>query len=244
MKSLYGARTDLLTRETKGIVTASNDSAFDHALVDAMFDRSMRVGPEPVRLILTACDPNGGGSSAMALVSLTMIRGNMIVLGVDAASVRGFDEIRTALLKHVTGLLRAHACAVLWFAPENNLGSESSHMAAMLRKMSRCHCLTEPGKPNVQGVRTTQERKKLYVGELERHMRCQSIGIAQGCIASRLTLETLKSQMKSYKKIVNHSARGMSSVSYSGKAGGGNDDLAVAIGLGAYWLTQKVMGLA
>ncbi len=234
----------MLTRETKGIVTSDNDSAFEHALVDAMFERGIRVGPEPVRLILTACDPNGGGSSAMALVSLAMVRGQMAVLAVDAATVRGFEEIRQALLQHVTALLRAHTSAVLWFAPENNLGSEASHMAAMLRKMSRCHCLTEPGKSNVQGVRTTQLTKKLYVGELERHMRCESIGIAQGCLASRATLEALKSQMKQYKKIINHSARGASSVSYSGKGGGANDDLAVAIGLGAYWLTQKIMGLA
>ena len=161
-----------------------------------MFERSIRIGPEPVRLILTACDPNGGGSSALALVSIAMVRGQMAVLAVDASTVRGFDEIREALLKHVTALLRAHASAMLWFAPENNLGSEASHMAAMLRNISRCKCLTEPGKANVQGVRTTQMTKKLYVGEVERHMRCESIGIAQGCLAHRGTLEALKSQLK------------------------------------------------
>ena len=238
MASLYGNRKDLLARETRGLITSDNDTAWDHDSIDAFFERRVPIST-PLQLVLTACDPNGGGDSELALLSVAMQRGMVVVVAVETAKARGFDDIKSALTAHITRLLREHPSAIVCFAPENNLGNEAAHMAHMLRKIARVHTIVEPGKAQIHGVRTTQERKKLYVGEIERCFACESIAFAQRCLMTGSARDSFKAQMKAYKKIKRTNVKGQVSISYSGK-GSGNDDLAVCIGMGVYWLMQKV----
>tara|TARA_Y100000592_G_scaffold68990_1_gene107240 strand:- start:168 stop:401 length:234 start_codon:yes stop_codon:yes gene_type:complete len=63
MQSLYGNRQDLLAREVRGEITADADSVFMHDQVVAYFARTIQL-TQPVRKILLAVDPNGGGAAS------------------------------------------------------------------------------------------------------------------------------------------------------------------------------------
>ena len=69
MQSLYGNRQDLLAREVRGEITADADSVFLHEQVLAYFNRTIQL-TQPVRKILLAVDPNGGGAASGALNTL------------------------------------------------------------------------------------------------------------------------------------------------------------------------------
>ena len=92
----------------------------------------------------------------MCLITLTFYQGNLTVLAMDAEAVRGHEEIRALLIKHVNAVLRTYPNAQVALAVENNLGNEASHMREMMRKHQRVKCLYEHA--GLAGVRTTAAR--------------------------------------------------------------------------------------
>ena len=238
MQALYGSRTDLLNREVKGLITDNKDAVYEQAGVDRAMQRELVVDRNAVHSALIACDPNGGGTSEMCLITLTFYQGNLTVLAMDAEAVRGHDEIRALLIKHVNAVLRTYPNAQVALAVENNLGNEASHMREMMRKHQRVKCLYEHA--GLAGVRTTAARKELFVGELERHFATNTLGFAAGLLGKGKK-DTLRTQLLNFKKITRTNVRGMTTFSYTGK-GAGPDDMALTLSLGAYWLVQLMQG--
>lgn len=238
MQALYGSRTDLLNREVKGLITNNKDAVYDQDMVDRAMKRELVINTASVNSVLTACDPNGGGTSEMCLISLTFYQGNLVVLAMDAEPVKGHAEIRTLLVKHVNGVLQTYPHAEIALAVENNLGNEASHMREMMRKYHRVKCLFEHA--GLAGVRTTAARKELFVGELERHFATNTLGFASGMLGKGRK-DTLRTQLLNFKKITRTNVRGITSFSYTGK-GAGPDDMALTLSLGAYWIVQLMQG--
>lgn len=94
----------------------------------------------PAKYIFLGVDPNGGGSSDMAIVTMTMIENNVIITGMETHPARSHDEIEMLLLQHVRAL-RGHPDlkdAWIIFFPENNLGQEVSSPMSITQQWTKC----------------------------------------------------------------------------------------------------------
>lgn len=243
VKALYGDRKDLLMRESMGIVTEDQSSLFRAQWVDDFMESVMSMPTEP-RFVLVACDPNGGGDSHMAIVSVTFVQGSMVVLGLDSHPVRGHDEVEILLMAHMNGLQSKYTNSWFIFVGESNLGQEADHMRHMLRKEGHVFCVTEGG---LAGVRTTSKRKELYAMELCKFMSQSAMKhtgpdlVVQNPLnSSSKPLDDFKQQLMGFRKIILHSKTGRSEarVSYTGKSQGAQDDLVVTASIAAYWGVQ------
>ena len=111
------------------------------------------------KYVFIGCDPNGGGDSEMCVFSVSMEAGQFVIVGIESHHTKGYGEIRSLLVTHVTALRRVFKSAHFIFIPESNLGLEASHMHHMLQSQPRLTSLMERGEP---GVITTHKRKELY----------------------------------------------------------------------------------
>ena len=255
VKALYGDKQDLLMRESVGAVTEDQSSLFPSHWVERTMENFITLGQGHVPYIIVACDPNGGGDSQMALVSVTFHQGKMVFLGMDSHAVRGHDQIEVLLLAHIKALQSAWPSAWLIFVAESNLGQEADHMCTMLRGKGRIYCVRENG---VSGVRTTNQRKELYSMELCKFMSQDGVAIHeplmvenpfQGNTRRHDVLQLLRKQLMGFRKIVIKSTSGRSEprICYTGKAQGAQDDLVITSTIAAYWgvqfLTQRIPGV-
>lgn len=120
VKAIYGDKTDLLKRESMGIVTEDMQSVFKEKFVNAMFDKkrySLRKIPTYVFL---SVDPNGGGSSQMGIVSLVVEYNCIIIVGIDTFCCKGHESINKLLTAHVERLRARPELKDAWiiFIPE------------------------------------------------------------------------------------------------------------------------------
>jgi hypothetical protein len=246
VKSLYGDRKDLLMRESVGAITEDQSSLFPMHWVERVFANPCTLQPADVRHLCVAVDPNGGGSSHMAIVTSVFLRGRMVIVGLESHPVRGHDQIETLLMAHVRKLRELWGNAWIIFFAESNLGQEADHMCYMLKDMSFVHCVSEDG---LSGVRTTNKRKELYAMELSKFMSqdacciCDNLCVENpfgGADARHRATEELRKQMAGFRKIVLKSTTGRSEarVCYTGKSQGANDDLIITLSICAYWGVQ------
>jgi len=250
VKALYGDRKDLLMRESMGIVTEDQTSLYRKVWVDEFMHNITVVRTPMPRFILVACDPNGGGDSNMAIVSVTFRSGSMILVGLDYHPVRGHDEIEVLLMAHVHELQNRYPDVWFIFVGESNLGQEADHMKHMLRKEGNVYSVTEGG---LAGVRTTQKRKELYAMELCKFISQSALAHTgeNMVVVNPLkevspadlregAMEELRKQLLGYRKIVLHSQTGRSEprISYTGKSQGAQDDIVVTMTIAAYWGVQ------
>ena len=257
VKALYGDRKDLLLRESVGLVTEDQSSLYRETWVTDFMSAVTTL--EKPRFILVACDPNGGGDSNMAIVSVTFSRGSMVLVGLDNHPVRGHDEIETVLLAHIAGLQVLFPDSWLIFVAGSNLGQEADHMKFMLSTNANVYSVMEGG---LAGVRTTNKRKELYAMELCKFLSqhaMQHIGDDVVCENPlrpgskedllKSTMSELKKQLLGFRKIVLHSQTGRSEprIAYTGKSQGAQDDLVVTATIAAYWgvqfMTQRIQNV-
>ncbi len=259
VKALYGDKKDLLMRESMGIITEDQTSLYRKAWVDHFLESPVSLAEPSPRFFLVACDPNGGGDSNMAIVTVTFRHGSMIVVGLDYHAVKGHDQIKQLLLAHVRALQHLYSDAWLIFVGESNLGQEADHMKHMLRHESNVYTVCEGG---LAGVRTTQKRKELYAMEVCKFISQEAMMHTGNALISvnpfkdntkselqKQALDELEKQLLGYRKIVLHSQTGRSDarISYTGKSQGAQDDLVVTLTIAAYWgvqfMTRRITGL-
>ena len=256
VKALYGDRKDLLLRESVGTITEDQSSLFTMPWVESMMSSNVTLNHSLVPYIIVACDPNGGGDSQMALVSVAFYRGQLCIVGLDSHAVRGHDEIETLLLAHVGALRNQWPASWFIFIGESNLGQETDHMRHMLRSHGYVYCVCENG---LAGVRTTNKRKELYAMELCKFVSQEACVLESTLVVanpfmsvserSAATCDALRKQMIGFRKLVLQSTSGRSEprVSYTGKAQGAQDDLVITLSIAAYWgiqfLSKRIPGV-
>jgi hypothetical protein len=251
IKAIYGNKVELLQRESMGLVTEDMQSVFKSKYVNKMFDRDPYTISKEPSFIFTATDPNGGGSSDMAIVSIILEMNKICIVAMDSAPVKGHEEIEKLLKAHIEGVRRMPRFKDAWivFIPENNLGHEASHMAFMLRPYRRVYTLTEKG--GIIGVNTNAVRKELYSMETVRYLCQESILFWEHLVVSnpngganekQRVMEDFKEQLMAFKRVIVHPQRGFAlpKIHYSGKAKGGRDDLVMSLMIGLYWATEFV----
>jgi len=249
IKAIYGNKIELLQRESMGLVTEDMQSVFKQKYVNLLFNaQKYSLAKEPA-FVFIATDPNGGGSSDMALVSIVIEYNKICIVGMDSAPVKGHEAIEKLLKAHVEALKRKPQFKESWFVfiPENNLGHEADHMAYMLRPYRRIYTLTEKG--GIIGVNTTAVRKELYSMETVKYLCQESIRFwdqmvvanpGGGANEKERVMEDFKEQLLSFKRVIVHPERGFSlpKIHYSGKSKGGRDDLVMSLMIAIYWTTE------
>lgn len=252
VRQIYGDNSADMLRESMGVTTNDSSCVFDDKWLNVFTSRAPYTPKNTPSYIFVAVDPNGGGNSQMAIVTLYMDSNNFAVCGIESHDVKGYGEIRTLLEAHVRAIRAVYRSGYIIFIPESNLGHEASHMTHMLRDVPNCRALMENGEP---GVITTHKRKELYTnmaverfaGEgiwyADRFVCANPFGDANGREAR--VKRMFRKQLGGFSKVV--IPRGgkdysKPKVTYSGKAAGANDDLVMCFVIGLYWSVQFMTG--
>ena len=176
VRAIYGDKTDLLQRESMGVITNDLQSVFKQKYVDKLFQKPRYDLKKTPPFIFCCCDPNGGGSSQMALVSIVVELNKVIIIAMDSHPVKGHDQIQNLLIGHIEGIRQKNIFKDSWiiFIPEANLGHEADHMEFMIRNYRRVYTVRE--KERI-GIMTTNVRKELYAMETTRYLSQHAIDI-------------------------------------------------------------------
>ena len=249
IKAIYGNKIELLQRESMGLVTEDMASVFKQKYIDIMYNATPYTLSKEPSFVFCATDPNGGGSSDMAIVSIVIELNKICIVGLDSAPVKGHEQIEALLKSHIEGIRRQKKLKESWiiFIPENNLGHEADHMSFMLRPYRRVYTLTEKG--GIIGVNTTATRKELYSMECVKYLCQESVKFWKNLIVANpnggsnekeRVLEDFKDQLLSFKRIIVAPQRGfgLPKIHYSGKSSGGRDDLVMSLMIAIYWTTE------
>ena len=250
VRQIYGDNTTDMLRESLGMTTEASSSLFDANWIKGFSERNNYVFESPPKFIWIACDPNGGGASEMGIVSLTMEKNNYIILSIEHHEIKGHGEIKSLLQTHVRTLRRMFPPSIFIFIPESNLGHEASHMAHMLKKEPRLHCMTEKTEP---GVITTHKRKELYANYAIEQFASGAMHYWKDFLStnpyrdansrSQKASKAFNSQLKIFSRVVIEPKNigGKPKIIYSGKQNG-NDDLVMTFLIGLYWSMMFMTG--
>ncbi len=250
VRQIYGDNTEDMLRESMGVTTNDSAAIFQDDWLKVFVDRSPYTPRNIPSFVFCACDPNGGGNSQMAIVSLYQDQNNFAVCGAESHAVKGHGEVRTLLEAHVRTLRTKFPTSFIIFVPESNLGHEASHMAHMLREVPRCRSLMEKGEP---GVLTTHRRKELYANTAIERFASESIWYASKFVCANpfgdankreaRVKRMFRKQLSIFSKIVVPRGKeyNIPKVIYSGKEQG-NDDLVMTFLIGLFWSIKFMTG--
>ena len=197
--------------------------------------------------IFMAFDPNGGGTSQMAIVSIVLQNENLIVVGIDTAPTDKHEQIDQMLKQHVRSLRGNEKLkhAYIIFIPENNLGQEAEHARHMLRNERKLYTIHEKKKA---GVCTTHARKESFAITLLSYFNSGNIHFSSTCICANpmvdantrfiKTKNEFKKQLTQFRKIILQPTQSFKNAKfvYSGKAKKGmKDDLVMTLMIAAFW---------
>jgi hypothetical protein len=250
VRQIYGDNSADMLRESMGVTTNDSCAIFQENWLNTFAQRSPFVSRGVPSVIFVACDPNGGGSSQMAIVSLFQDNNNFAICGMESHAVKGHGEIRNLLETHVRSIRRAFPTSYIIFVPESNLGHEASHMAHMLKDVPKCRSLMERGEP---GVITTHKRKELYSNTAVERFAAEGIWYSKTFVCAnpygdaneraKRVKGMFRKQLGLFSKIVVPRGKGynMPKIIYTGKENG-NDDLVMTFLIGLFWSIQFVTG--
>jgi hypothetical protein len=250
VKAIYGDRKDLLAKESMGQITSDQCSVFPEKLINRMMERPEYRLRNAAKYVFLGVDPNGGGASEMAIVTMTMEMNNIVITGMESHPAKSHDMIEMLLVQHIRAL-RGHPDlkdAWIIFFPENNLGQEASHMAHMVKDERKVYTYYEKGKA---GVCTTHERKEKYTVNVLQYFNQEAVHFINDTICAnpykdaneRLTKvkKEFRKQLLQFQKMVLQPAQAyqMAKIIYTGKIKEGmNDDIAMTLLFTTYWAQQ------
>lgn len=259
VRALYDDQTDLMQRESMGEITDDAMSLFEsEKVLKLMQGEPLEIPCEP-NYIFCAVDPNGGGSSQMAVVSLMIHMRKLYILGIDTAPTTNHNQIRQLLIQHIRSLRSHPKLRGAWviFIPENNLGNEAEHMKHMIKDERRVYCIHEKRKA---GVCTTHKRKELYALNMLEYFNSGNIHFAKHITCANpmldankrlvLTKKEFQKQLLQFRKMILEAAQPFndSKFIYSGKAKRGmKDDIVMTLLIGGFWahefLNKSIVGV-
>lgn len=253
VKAIYGDRKDILARESMGQITNDAASIFSQGMVEKLLAKQEWDLKSGTRYVFLGVDPNGGGDSQMAIVTMVMEMNNIIFCGFETHGTKNHDQIEHLLLGHIR-MIRSHpslrdAWIINFF--ESNLGLEAAHMAHMCRNERRCYTQYEKGKC---GVLTTHARKEAYTHSFLNYFNTEAVHFLKDWVCCnpfedantrhKKVKAELKKQLLSFQKMVLSNDNRPFEVAkhiYSGKVKAGmNDDIVMTILFTTYWAIEFV----
>ena len=249
-KALYGSNTDLLKRESMGETTDDANSVFSSKDVNVLLESPrVKLDSSPDYVIIAA-DPNGGGSSQFAVVSIVLEGDRCVIVGLDSHHTTTHDEVESLMVQHMRSLRGVKELAYAWFIfiPENNLGIQADHLRHMVRNERRVFTVREKKKT---GVCTTHERKEYYAETLLQFFTEKKLHLSSDLVCANpmldankrgvLTLAEFRKELIQFRRMVIPAARAfnLSKIVYTGKAKSGmRDDLVMTLMIALYFGKQ------
>ena len=127
-----------------GQITSDNASVFPEKLINRLMDRPEYKLQNSAPFIFLGVDPNGGGSSEMAIVTMVMESNNIVITGMESHPARSHDMIEMLLVQPIRASRGHPDLRDSWiiFFPENNLGQEVSEKILFLSNLTKLLTLT------------------------------------------------------------------------------------------------------
>ncbi len=249
VRALYADQKDLMQRESMGAITDDAKSLFKSDQVVALLRTEVDVPCTP-DFVFVGVDPNGGGSSQMAIVSVVLHEDHAYIVGVDTAPTDRHEQIEQLLLQHLRTLRGRFREAHFILFLENNLGQEAEHMRHMVRNERRVFVVHEKRRA---GVCTTNKRKEMMVAALLRYFNEQKLHLASRCVCANpmadantrfaQTKTAFQKQLIQFRKMVLPGAQPYkpSTFVFTGKAKSGmQDDIVMTVMIATWWGQQFV----
>lgn len=250
VRQIYAENSQDMLRESMGVITEETTAVFEASWINAFKERPRYREAQAFPYIWVACDPNGGGESQMAIVTVAIEKSTYVILGLESHAVKGHGEIRQLLVDHVRAVRRQNPSSIIVFVPESNLGHEASHMAHMLSTENRVVVLMERGEP---GVNTSHRRKDLYASHSVELYATSSVAVHENLVvanpfadANRRQADALRNlidQLYGFSKLVikREGNYNLPKIVYTGKRTG-NDDICMTMLIAFYWALQFMTG--
>jgi hypothetical protein len=182
---------------------------------------------------------DGSGLSEMTIVSVCLINGAIVVVGMESHPVKHFMEMNQIFRAHIEGLRRHEwTCKsrIVLFC-ERNTGHESGHFAAVLNGFHNTACFIRPCGTNGQivacshmrpGFVTTLADKNKYRTDLNDALSSDRILFLRSWVSTKNDhKEKLVSQLSRCKDFSKSVSPPLKFFTWSGKAHNYSDDLAV-----------------
>lgn len=238
----------MFMRENLGIITRTDNSAFDRASIDRLWARQLNLltaaAPQHVYLCV---DPCGGGLSAMALAACFFTPSNhLVIAGADARPVMSDKEQELfvhGFLDKIRGcrtLQQSHLIVIV----ERNFGGSplASRIASICAPYRPCSAMSQDSnaKSKRTGVVTTDEAKERMRITLSTMMRSDTVHLASPFLGRRAEArDEVVTQLRGYAFVIKESRSADPSrppkVYLTGKGPGKQDDLAIACQMCSLW---------
>lgn len=238
IRAIMEADPAMYARETLGECMDSNDKVFRAAWIEALRASPPRAVGEVARHVFVAVDPAGGGLSNFAIVSgVRLGDGSTVLTGMDAISTKSIDEQEAVLIEHLRALRRDRRlfAAKIVLIIESNLGFEAEriHRSVRARGIPDVVAMTDDDKGRI-GLHTDHARKELMAGALVDTLSTGRLSFYEGFVSrdAKKWTEELYEQLAAYSVVIEvpkNEYFGKVKKTYSGKAGGQNDDLCLAL---------------
>jgi len=247
VRTLLAEDPAMLLRESLGISADGSEKCFRSVDIEAFGaatpkplmwdDRDHR---NNVRFTFTAVDPSGGGASAFSIATVLVYDGKIQVLGTEALITREVRNTHKLFLDHLINIRKipflAHTVSVLCL--ESNLGFESQHLLHYLQESNfpRWVSMAEAARGELGWLTTGVTKEKMALA-LREALQQNSISYHKNFTSLSLGAEAAKLRIKD--EIGNYSvvteppkqAFGKVRKTYTGKMGGMQDDVAIALQL-------------
>lgn len=215
-------------REISGVTATSEGQAFDAKSILNLKNKPTFKGTRSNRPkhIGVFVDPNAGGSSHMAIISLCQVEGRLILCGVDSHSVKTVDDERHLFYSHIKAIREdewMRDAYIVLFA-ERGTGHTSGHLANVLAKEfdrvawfnqpsanqeRKAHMDIKEGKKTMiqfekeyerEAVKDpgfrTQDTKPLFRVEARKYLKIGGVSWLHGCVCSNPFLRKLNHKIK------------------------------------------------
>lgn len=244
--SLMAGDKAMFMRENLGIITKTDNSAFERASIDRLWARKFSLASAAAPQFVYVCiDPCGGGVSAMALAACFFTPSNhLVIAGADAQVVQSDAEQERFIhgfldkLRECPPLQRSHLVVIV----ERNYGGAplSSRIARICSPYPPCSAMSQDRSPNTHrvGVVTTNEVKERMRITLSTMMRSDTVHLATPFIGRRQEArDEVITQLRGYSFVIKETSdpHRPPKVILSGKGAGKQDDLAIACQMCSLW---------
>jgi hypothetical protein len=234
-------------REYAGLIVDEFQPCFKKELIDRMFTNlPVSIGYTP-KYVFIAVDPNGGGISQLAICSGyydDLL--NFVIVGLEVETVKtDVAQIQTILRQHISRLnsIPQLTQSVKVFIPENNLGHEAAHMWNMIKKdaSSKLKAYYENGKDRI-GIHKGKDTADQYRYTFDVKLHNDAILFSEHffTVSRKHTISNIKGLAKEQLERCQFSFEepkdefGKAKYTITGKIGGDQDDLSVAIQQAVY----------
>ena len=255
VKTLMSNHKEMFLREQQGVITNSDQSAFDHARVESLClpENCVSISNRTIGSsnLFLAVDPCGGGASSIAIMAAYVHIGTktLVVVGGDFEVIKD-DTGQEMFLNRFMERLRGHQelgnVPIICMIERNYGGSVlASRISNILGQYQPIQFMSSdkdvPGKPKMMGFITSDASKERSRCDLQRLMRLDLIRLSSPCISSKgdALWDDLRKQLMNFRFIITEADherhQKKHKISLSGKTFGMSDDLAMVLMILSFW---------